>query len=391
MGTDPKALALLQKNQDAMLALRSYSAECWTTLTSERKKKDGSPTAPRHEYAALIAVKPNLMRYDGWELNQYQKKTKEIPNYTFVCDGKQSTRQYGTMYRSDKNTKPEYMHTKLEPWTGFYTKIDGLLPMIENVQKNGKVHNVSLSEPALVDTVRCEVVSYQFDTTYEGETVKHEGQLFIGPDFLVRKKIEKVIFGKSPGILWEATLRKIRTNFPTPARTTFAYSPPKGVKPEEAIRRDQKPLLTNGTPAPDFTTVSPDNKSVKLSDFRGKVVVLDFWATWCGPCISAMPNTNKIAREFKDKDVVVLGVNVSDEKQRCMDWIKEKQKTYESMIFVHAPEIGGGTNISDTLYNVSGIPTQFVIDRNGVIRASFVGFNPDDKPLRTAIETALKK
>jgi thiol-disulfide isomerase/thioredoxin len=390
MGIDPKALALLTKNQDAMLALRSYAAECWTVNTSEYKKKDGSPADPYNEYSTLIAVKPNLMRYDAWLMTKDLKKAKEISNFTFVCDGKQVFRQYGAMYRSDKNTGPEYMGTILEPWSGFYTKTDGLISMIHEAQKNGKVHDVSLSESTLVDNIRCDVVSYRFDTIYQAEIMQYEGKLFIGPDSLVRRKTESVRFGKSPASQQEATLRKIRTNFPLPARTTFVYRAPKGVKSEAEIQKSRKPLLANGKPAPDFTTVSPDNKPVKLSDFRGKVVVLDFWATWCGPCMQAMPSTNKIAREFKDKEVIVLGVNVSDEKQKCMDWIKEKQKTYESMIFVHAPALEGKEDISSTLYGVSGIPTQFVIDRSGVIRASFVGFNPDEKPLRTAIEAALK-
>ncbi len=395
MGIDPKALALLRKNQDAMIALRSYAAECWTTLTFDRKKKDGSPSELRHEYATLIAIKPNLMRYDAWSLKSNPaslklEKVTTIPRLTFVSDGKQVSRQYGSFYRTDTRAKSEYMHTILEPWTGFYSLADCMFSMINEIQKTGKIYDVSLSEPALVDNVPCRVVSYRYDAIYNGETLQYEGKFFLGPDMLVRRKVEKIIFGKNPAMSYDFILNKIRTNFPTPGRQTFAYKPPQGVKSEEEQKRERKPLLANGTPAPDFTAISLDNKPIKLSDFRGKVVVLDFWATWCGPCMMAMPNTNKAARAFKDKDVVILGVNVSDDKEKCMNWIKENQKTYESMIFAYDPTSGEGKeDISGKLYGVSGIPTQFVIDRKGVIRASFVGFDEDEKPLRAAIEAAL--
>ena len=83
----------------------------------------------------------------------------------------------------------------------------------------------------------------------------------------------------------------------------YAWVPPAGVT--EYV---EPQLLADGTTAPDFTVQDKDGKPVKLSDYAGKVVVLDFWATWCGPCMSSMPHTNQVAKKFADQGVVVLAV-----------------------------------------------------------------------------------
>src|SRR5689334_22756020 len=73
---------------------------------------------------------------------------------------------------------------------------------------------------------------------------------------------------------------------------------------------DRPPLLAKGTAAPDFTAQRPDNSPVKLSDFRGKVVLVDFWSTWCGPCKATMPHMEKLHKKLEAQGLVVLGVCV---------------------------------------------------------------------------------
>ena len=147
-------------------------------------------------------------------------------------------------------------------------------------------------------------------------------------------------------------------------------------------------LLKVGAAAPDFTTLDLDGKPVKLSDFRGKVVVLDFWATWCGPCIASMPHTNEVAAHYRDQGVVVLGACTSDTRAAFEKWVKTFRATYPDFIFTHDPAERLATKASEKLYGVTGIPQQFVIGRDGKIAALVNGYLKGEVMLEGALAKA---
>ena len=146
-------------------------------------------------------------------------------------------------------------------------------------------------------------------------------------------------------------------------------------------------LLKVGTVAPDFTATDATGRSVKISDFAGKFVVLDFWATWCGPCLRSMPHTQKVAAATKTQDVVVLASCTSDTREKFAEWVKQNAATYPDLIFACDPAGKSEERASKKLYGVSGIPTQFLLGRDGRVIASFVGFGEGD----TRLEQALAK
>lgn len=170
-------------------------------------------------------------------------------------------------------------------------------------------------------------------------------------------------------------------NKPIPA-ARLAWAAPAG-----STAFSEPKLLAVGTPAPDFAAVSPDGKAVHLSDFKGKVVVLDFWATWCGPCQHSMPHLERVYQQVKDKNVSVLGICVWDEKPAYDKWVTENIGTVYHFPVAFDPAGRAKGNIAGSLYKVTGIPTQYVIDKNGNVAASTTGYQDGD----TRLEANLSK
>ncbi|MBC7805267.1 MAG: redoxin domain-containing protein [Akkermansiaceae bacterium] len=397
---DPAAMAILQKSQDKMFSLKTLRAECWETTTFPTNTK--GKTRPRSRaMAVLTAAKPNLMRYDKWEMtapdgaNAYTawKRNKTVPTYTFVNNGKNVWMQFGSSYRKNTNTGPDYMHTILEPWDGFYTTNSSPFSRLEYNQKQGDLLNLRLEGAETVDGIVCDVIHYQSKAEYGGETQEHDSRLFVGRDGIVRRKTDTIRFGGKPGYSRDAVIRNIVTNAPikTP-KTTFAYTPPKGVKmetPAPASQAAAEPaLLASGTPAPDFSATDAGGTAVKLSDLRGKVVVVDFWASWCPPCVASMPHNQKVIKKLQDEGlpVVLLAVDNAEEQGAFAGWVK-KHPEFDALRFVYADR--KTSDISNKLYRVSGIPTQYIVDASGVIRSSSVGFGGETDDMEKAIRAAL--
>ena len=149
------------------------------------------------------------------------------------------------------------------------------------------------------------------------------------------------------------------------------------------------PVLANGRVAPDFTVQSATGTPIHLSDYRGKTVVLDFWATWCEPCQEALPGTNTLAREYSGKNVVFLAINVWDSPDAFAAWLP-KHAGLNALTFAIDPT-SQGSDVATIKYKVSGIPTQFVIDPQGRITSSFIGsYQLGDFTLKKAISNAQK-
>jgi thiol-disulfide isomerase/thioredoxin len=146
--------------------------------------------------------------------------------------------------------------------------------------------------------------------------------------------------------------------------------------------------IQRGVEAPEFGAQDMGGKEVGLSDYRGKVIVLDFWATWCGPCLAAMPHTQKVAGAYKGQGVVVLGSCTDDERVKFKSWVKQNQAKYPDIVFSHDPAERGEDRASHRLYGVNGIPTQYIIGRDGRVVDVVVGYLPGDARLETALAKA---
>jgi peroxiredoxin len=117
--------------------------------------------------------------------------------------------------------------------------------------------------------------------------------------------------------------------------------------------------------APDFRLRAFDGRSVALSDFRGKPVVLNFWASWCTPCRQEMPNLERVWKEFREQGLVVLGIDVLDDEKDARAFLKALNITY--------PNVFDPDQTRMRLYRVGALPTTILIDREQRQRERFVG------------------
>ncbi|SEQ88505.1 TlpA disulfide reductase family protein [Pedobacter rhizosphaerae] len=131
------------------------------------------------------------------------------------------------------------------------------------------------------------------------------------------------------------------------------------------------------TPAANFTLTDINGKKVSLSDYKGKVVILDFWATWCGPCKASFPAMQMAVNKYKDDaNVQFLFIHTWEKTasptQDASDYIKSQKYTFEVLMDNKDPETKINKVVSD--YKVKGIPAKFVIDPQGNVRFSLMGF-----------------
>ena len=120
--------------------------------------------------------------------------------------------------------------------------------------------------------------------------------------------------------------------------------------------------------APNFTLKSRSGKNIKLSELRGEVVMLNFWASWCGPCRKEMPLLEKIHKKYKRLGFTLLGVNVEENSSAAKNYLKDVKVSF--------PILFDTTNKTSKLYDVSAMPTTILIDRNGSKRFIHKGYKP---------------
>lgn len=139
------------------------------------------------------------------------------------------------------------------------------------------------------------------------------------------------------------------------------------VSPDTAA---SSPKAAKGKLAPEITLNNLNGQTVKLSDYRGKIVILNFWASWCPPCKSEMPELNEAAREFASgADAVLLTVNLTDGSRETVDKARKyiADNNYSMTVLLDTQSKAANA------YNITSIPTTYVIDKQGIIINSIVG------------------
>ncbi|HEY0795743.1 MAG TPA: redoxin domain-containing protein [Acidisarcina sp.] len=164
----------------------------------------------------------------------------------------------------------------------------------------------------------------------------------------------------------------------------LAKASPSGIEAQRARRYSARPELARARMAPAFAFTTIDGKHVSLDDLAGKVVLIDFWATWCGPCREALPNVQKMAREFAGQPFVVLSISLDSDQQKWKDFVTKNEMTW-----LQARD-GGFAGPLSRLFHVDAIPHTFTIDADGVLQDEHVGDANIEGRLKKLIALAAK-
>jgi len=123
-----------------------------------------------------------------------------------------------------------------------------------------------------------------------------------------------------------------------------------------------------GRPAPDFALKSSTGENLRLSEYRGDVVMINFWATWCGPCRQEMPLLDDLYNRYERVGFNLLGVNIDDDSSRAMDMIRE--------LGVNFPVLFDARKEVSRMYEVDAMPVTVIVDREGTVRYVHQGYKP---------------
>src|SRR5471032_89320 len=129
--------------------------------------------------------------------------------------------------------------------------------------------------------------------------------------------------------------------------------------------------VDTNAPAPDFTLNAQSGKNVALTQFKGQVVMLNFWASWCGPCRQEMPLLDSIYKKYSKLGFTMIGVNVEPDSKAANDWLKQTPVTF--------PILYDTDSKVSKLYGVAGMPSTVIVDRKGNVRMIHRGYKAGDE------------
>ena len=391
-------------------------------------------------YDASVAAAKKVASFDGvTQMKMEIPKGEELPpgfgepaRFVMMFDAKDGNGVKGFRLEVLKDAKPTRIITNTEDNTAvtdlsaktFMDLGKNMNPVMEDViqhfprwimeQKMGgdeedapKAVSFTLEPEETVDGTPCDVVRVVREMTLQADDEAEGAEKMTPPTVRFTETIAFARSDNMPRRIVETNSMNDGAMGGPPSSTTtysnvkinstidpalFTQKMPEGFakvdapKEEEDEGAQRAPALAFkvGDKAPAFKLTSLAGPEVTLDSLKGKVVLLDFWATWCGPCKQIMPVIQKLSEEFKDKDVAIFGVNTWEKKDdAAKKYMESKKYTYGCLL--------AGEDLAKT-YGITGIPTLIIINQDGTIAKAEVGAGGNvEADLRAAITAALAK
>jgi len=344
----PDPIEILKKAQAAAKAVKAvaYKAE----FRGEGELRAGMPRVTGSVRARKIpgVAVPKLVL----EAVLREPGVDEAASFRFINDGTRFTaidKARKTVTQRDPPRSLDTLLTHLEPAADLWVEQFFDPTLFEEARRGDSVKHKGTEK---VNGVECDVIHVVY------RNAVGEARWYFGRKDHLPRRLDQI---RSGGAL-VVSLSDLDVE-PELDADTFAIEVPEGYK----VRR--LGLLPVGSPAPNWTLQTPEGHSVSLESLRGKVVVMDFWATWCAPCKAAMPGVQKLHEKFKGKPVAVYGITVN-ERADPAKYMKEKGYTYGLLL--------KGEQVAQA-YRVKAIPIFYVIGPDGRILFRQAGFDPDDE------------
>ncbi len=385
----PDAKAILKQVAETYKNLKSYHFEGRLTTEQVNESMGLRDERKAEELFVNAAIKPGRYRIESKNANF---------SVTHVSDGKTkwvyapSINEYA---KKAAEAGADNLVLGRDPLASFAAGAVNMLTSVSNIADRVREAKITGEEKLEIggQKVDCLVIeAYYSAVSTASQSNTHIRKLWIDK---ARNIILRQIQHNKSKTPWGTTMESKMTHIFTVARmgeqvpeTLFAFTPPEGAKevaelnsPLRAIAMGRPSRLV-GKDAIAFALKDPDGNQVDLQTLKGKVALLNFWASWCGPCVAEMPHIEKLHRDFKDQGLVVLGVN-SEEAEVARAFVKERGYTFTTLI-------DEGKEVA-AKYEVTGIPQVFIINREGKIKWHALGYGSGREiELRDAVEKVLK-
>jgi peroxiredoxin len=214
------------------------------------------------------------------------------------------------------------------------------------------------------------IAHYQFAVVLLDEGIqKRKDELFVRSHEESAKALATV--ANFPDALWVDGTALARLGQDDAAKARFEQyvkmRPTDDPKRQRALRYISRPELVRAKMAPPFAITDTNGQRISMDDLQGKVVLLDFWATWCVPCREALPHIREVAKKFQGQPLVILSVSLDSDEQKWKDFIGKNEMTWPQY------RDGGFTGPVAKIFGVNAIPHTFTIDADGVLQDEHIG------------------